>query len=223
MLLLRASLTFIPQILACTVNQESNGLKTSCEFPFVFKDKIYYGCTTDTDPDGKLWCSTKTNENSEHISGQGFWGFCQNQTCLENSDFLEVNEKAFEAEQNLKLQEIEVDNRNSGVNCNCINYRKCPWSLNMMTTVGRLPRKHPVRQKLIDFVQDRICDPSDQAVRCCTDSIVPDETTSTPVNPSSTEIPVSRSEKVKFRKVSFFGGRRAARGVPHIMFCLFCR
>ena len=31
---------------------------------------------TDTDPDNRYWCSTKTDEASEHIADGGFWGYC---------------------------------------------------------------------------------------------------------------------------------------------------
>lgn len=56
---------------------DQNNEKKSCVFPFILSDKTYYGCTTDSDPDGNLWCSTKTNPvTNEHVSGQGHWGYC---------------------------------------------------------------------------------------------------------------------------------------------------
>ena len=38
------------------------------------------GCITDTDPDDRYWCSTKIDENLEHIPGNGYWGYCD-QSC----------------------------------------------------------------------------------------------------------------------------------------------
>merc|ERR1712168_896732 len=32
-----------------------------CKFPFIFKEVSYSSCTTKDDPEGKLWCSTKTD------------------------------------------------------------------------------------------------------------------------------------------------------------------
>lgn len=45
-----------------------------CIFPFTFRSVKYFGCTTITDPDNKLWCSTKVDDNGKHIRGN--WGYC---------------------------------------------------------------------------------------------------------------------------------------------------
>ncbi len=34
-------------------------------------------CINESDPDGKFWCSTKTDFRDNHIQGQGHWGFCR--------------------------------------------------------------------------------------------------------------------------------------------------
>lgn len=47
-----------------------------CVFPFVFKGTSYNGCTTQDDPDGLEWCSVKTDARGHHITGQGYWGYC---------------------------------------------------------------------------------------------------------------------------------------------------
>ena len=50
----------------------------SCVFPFRFRGVLYNECTfegnapEDTEP----WCSTLTDSNDDHVSGQGKWGFC---------------------------------------------------------------------------------------------------------------------------------------------------
>ena len=50
-----------------------------CALPFKFNGELKNACITDTDPDGRYWCSTKVNPRTkEHIGGQGKWGFCQN-------------------------------------------------------------------------------------------------------------------------------------------------
>ena len=48
-----------------------------CKFPFHFRGNRYDRCTGVTDPDGKLWCSTKTSPNGTHIGGEGNWGYCR--------------------------------------------------------------------------------------------------------------------------------------------------
>ena len=31
---------------------------------------------SDLDPNDRFWCSTKVDENKDHVSGGGFWGYC---------------------------------------------------------------------------------------------------------------------------------------------------
>ena len=46
-----------------------------CQFPFIFNRQKYTGCTRDSDPSNRLWCSTKTDFNGNHIKGN--WGYCR--------------------------------------------------------------------------------------------------------------------------------------------------
>ena len=59
-----------------TTNKDSPTPNAPCVFPFKFDNKLRDGCITDKDPDGKYWCSTKVNDDFEHIGGGGNWGFC---------------------------------------------------------------------------------------------------------------------------------------------------
>ena len=45
----------------------------NCVFPFTFSDVKYTGCTTILDPNNP-WCSTRVDENGEHILGS--WEYC---------------------------------------------------------------------------------------------------------------------------------------------------
>ena len=64
----------------CLTTNDSPTLNAACVFPWRFQDdRLRQGCINDTDPDGKYWCSTKTDPQSlEHIGGEGNWGFCTN-------------------------------------------------------------------------------------------------------------------------------------------------
>ena len=42
----------------------------------MFANVTRTSCITDTDPDNKLWCSTKTDHQGVHIGGAGHWGYC---------------------------------------------------------------------------------------------------------------------------------------------------
>ena len=51
-------------------------MNASCVFPFTVQGTTYYACTYDFNfiTGHKPWCSTKTDENGKHISGN--WGVC---------------------------------------------------------------------------------------------------------------------------------------------------
>ena len=66
----------------CRVIEEGTGKIVHCVFPFKIGGKMFNNCTHDFDPDGKFWCSTKTNSStSEHVPGNNFWGFCEEKLC----------------------------------------------------------------------------------------------------------------------------------------------
>ena len=48
----------------------------SCIFPFKFQDKIYNACPFDPDDPSKTWCSTKVDNDGNHVVGQKQWGHC---------------------------------------------------------------------------------------------------------------------------------------------------
>jgi len=47
-----------------------------CVFPFKWNGKTYNNCPVDSDDTNETWCSTKTDSNGNHITGQGLWGHC---------------------------------------------------------------------------------------------------------------------------------------------------
>ena len=158
---------------SCEVKQQSNDQTTPCQFPFILGNTTYYGCTTYLDPDGKLWCSTRTNDQSEHIGQKSFWGYCQNPSCPNDE---QIKNEALKAETS--LEKLKIDNRNAG-GCPCTPFRNCPWSSQLMEYVANLPKYHPARTSLVNYIGANTCNSTAQAVFCCN-----------PVNQeTSTEIP----------------------------------
>ena len=51
-----------------------------CIFPFKWDEKTYYGCPIDPNDSSKTWCSTKVDQEGNHIVGQKKYGFC-NEAC----------------------------------------------------------------------------------------------------------------------------------------------
>jgi hypothetical protein len=64
------------------VTEDSSNLKKPCIFPFKLqaRSEDLNTCTNDGDPDGKYWCSTKTNRNGVHQKGH--WGYCIDELAL---------------------------------------------------------------------------------------------------------------------------------------------
>ena len=47
-----------------------------------------------SDPEGKLWCSTKVDELGNHVKSGGFWGRC-NEDCNKNVEEVQQPERSF--------------------------------------------------------------------------------------------------------------------------------
>ena len=73
---------FLKAIKKCqTTNEPGSKVKNApCKFPFTNNGKKYDSCTTDSDPDGRFWCSTKVDQSGNHQTGN--WGYCS-QKCYD--------------------------------------------------------------------------------------------------------------------------------------------
>ena len=64
----------------CLTSTEADSSRkgVSCVFPFSLRGKIYSSCTYDYSHITKYkpWCSTKVDQNGNHISAGGNWGIC---------------------------------------------------------------------------------------------------------------------------------------------------
>ena len=66
----------------CEVIEQGTNSIVPCSFPFILDERRFDNCTDYQDPNGELWCSTKTDTKTlEHIGGNGHWGFCTNDYC----------------------------------------------------------------------------------------------------------------------------------------------
>ena len=50
-----------------------------CQFPFTFQGTKYTECTAESDPHDRLWCSTKVDDNGDHVQNEGQWGHCSSE------------------------------------------------------------------------------------------------------------------------------------------------
>ena len=66
----------------CQVMERGTWTLNPCSFPFIVDGKRFDDCTDFLDPDGKFWCSTRTDPKTfQHVNGQGLWGFCNDRNC----------------------------------------------------------------------------------------------------------------------------------------------
>ena len=62
----------------CSVKEAGSSKEKPCQFPFIFENETYYGCTLAGGSDvTEPWCSTKTDPLTyEHITKIGAYGDC---------------------------------------------------------------------------------------------------------------------------------------------------
>lgn len=130
----------------CRTTSDSRNPGAKCVFPFKFKGKTYNGCPPDLANPGRGWCSTQTDSNGNHVSGQGNYGFCEN-SCPTNAEMAKTS-------------------------CNCQvhgqPFTSCAWSKSMFEKLNALPKGSPDRQVLSQKFQSQICDKKSRKV-CCQD------------------------------------------------------
>jgi len=180
----------------CNVKDQKTLTNTPCSFPFIFDNKIHFGCTTEL-VIGKniLACSTKTSAY-EHI--EGHWGECDPQKCPNDALFTQGDNqialKTKELIDQYKASDVNNEKLDSSLNfgkgktndCPCVKATECKRMLTLLTNAKKLSRAHPERQEIINYIRSQICDAKNQAVRCCGTQIVDNkEIKPTPPNPPS--------------------------------------
>ncbi len=69
-----------------------------CQFPFTFQGTTYTSCTTDDDPGGEAWCSTRVDARGRHVSNGGHWGHCSDTCRAASADLVQVTSNVVENE-----------------------------------------------------------------------------------------------------------------------------
>ena len=72
-----------------TVASPSTGMK--CMLPFKFRGLFFNACPSDPSPTGNPWCSTKIDDNGEHIYEGPHWGECSPDCPTENEQTLRMH------------------------------------------------------------------------------------------------------------------------------------
>merc|ERR1719219_1688494 len=144
---------------SCNVTNDLDGSPAQCQFPFIFDDIVFFGCTKHLHH--RLWCSVKTNETHHHQTDN--WAYC-NDDCPKNDDFKADNTIAKEVTHWIDyISDIEAGKEN----CCCVSMENCTWSrtLRDMSDMFSHNISHPVKQKIVDYFNQRTCGPAH--VYCC--------------------------------------------------------
>ena len=84
----------------CQVIEKETGETKPCQFPFIYNNEAFLGCTTVTNDEiGKIgvrWCSTKTDQLDEHDEFGSYFGECLSDFCPS-------------AEQGMRAQDEEIN------------------------------------------------------------------------------------------------------------------
>ena len=83
----------------CKVIEKATGKEKSCQFPFIYNNKTFHGCTNEDNGEngGKDWCSTKTNPLNEHDAWDDFFGQCS-EDCLTAEEGQEIEDSEVKLE-----------------------------------------------------------------------------------------------------------------------------
>jgi len=151
----------------CIVTRQSDGQNVTCKFPFKFAGGLYYGCTSKTDPDGRVWCSTATDENDNHIGDQNLWGYCEEiSTCYRNENLLKDNENALIIDK--RIDEITRSDAENDCPCKSVGDPECARLKNLLSDMtNHLDKRlnHPVLVKGKKLLQELNC--GSGQFRCC--------------------------------------------------------
>ncbi len=60
----------------CSVTEQREKDVKPCIFPFTYEGVTYNNCTVANDPDNMPWCSTKVDEDGNHVKAGRYWGHC---------------------------------------------------------------------------------------------------------------------------------------------------
>ena len=76
------------------MREVASGQSKPCIFPFVFENKVHYGCTTDGAKEP--WCSTNVID-TKHVTGGEFYGDCPKEQCPmeEATKLIEIDQFLF--------------------------------------------------------------------------------------------------------------------------------
>jgi len=140
----------------CTVTENNSLQKKPCVFPFKLpqedgKNEVHNICTDSFDPDGRFWCSTKTDRDGIHQKGH--WGYC---------DKGEGECPMSEIDQLLQTVKSKASQ-----NCPCTSLQECEWANNLLSLLKDLTSTNPNRVKAITFIRRQVCNAASKKIKCC--------------------------------------------------------
>ena len=110
----------------CLVEERSSDESKPCQFPFLYKNETFHGCTLkdatgNSDSfTGSPWCSTKINQLTfAHISGGGFFGDCLDENCP-SAEFGRKTIEEILAVQNTISKFFRISLILDTVDCECV-------------------------------------------------------------------------------------------------------
>ena len=120
--------------LFCITTQDSlEGNKGQpCIFPFNLDGKSYNECTTDFDPDGKLWCATETDESDKQVTNK--WGYCPNKCDSCKPGFYKTDENDMDKKGNCSNCLCYIEGSLKSDNTTCTAVDPCPCNADGVCT-----------------------------------------------------------------------------------------
>eukprot|EP00092_Neocalanus_flemingeri_P029387 GFUD01031904.1.p1 GENE.GFUD01031904.1~~GFUD01031904.1.p1 ORF type:complete len:569 (+),score=93.67 GFUD01031904.1:60-1766(+) len=130
-----------------------------CLFPFTYLGTIYSGCTQANDPNEKLWCATKVDENGSYINHSKQYGYCS-EDCPDGD--LETDELDIRTVND----EIYETDRQCGNDETCKYQTNCPEFVKQKTHLLSLQRGGQEYKETLLKIRNGICNKAKKAI-CC--------------------------------------------------------
>jgi len=128
----------------------------SCVFPFTYQEVTYNGCTDVSDPEGKLWCATKVDQDGNYILFSEAYGHCRPSCPVHQNELpTEFGLRSSSEEETCPEKE------------ECLAQGECEEFQNKKRKLRTISDKSSQEySSILKGLRDKVCNPVSQKV-CC--------------------------------------------------------
>ncbi|CAL4083149.1 unnamed protein product [Meganyctiphanes norvegica] len=158
-------------ILGALVAVASAQSSLPCQFPFIHSGVTYTACTTVDDPEGKLWCSTRTDIQDNHVTGGGHYKHCTDADVPQTGSATSGNDIEHVFLNSVSTDDLLSNNRNfrpTPQGGQCSTPERIPGTCGSLIQCGAYRSQARDLRRNLSFFKARLCrlEPG-RAFVCC--------------------------------------------------------